>query len=127
MAINLDWEKLRGVQKYLLENSNLTPDTEITFIMILKSGSAKKSQIKFKDFLSLFWAISDNDDYVIANVVVQDQEGRILYRHRETTSGNEEIPDGGNAGVVTHWSTLTDAEKETHLNILIAQINGYER
>lgn len=127
MAINVDWEKLRGVQKYLSENNDLTPETEITFIMILKGGSAKKSQIKFKDFLSLFWAISDNNDYVVANVVVQDKEGRILYRHREITNGNEEVPDGGNASVVTLWNTLTDDEKDTYLQILIAQINGYER
>jgi hypothetical protein len=127
MAINVDWEKLRGVQKYLSENSDLTPETEITFIMILRGCSAKKSQIKFKDFLSLFWAISDNNDYVVANVVVQDKEGRILYRHREITNGNEEVPDGGNASVVTLWNTLTDDEKDTYLQILIAQINGYER
>ena len=127
MAINVDWEKLRNVQKYLSENSGLTPETEITFIMILKSGSAKKSQIKFKDFLSLFWAISDNNDYVVANIVVQDIEGRILYRHREITNGNEEVPDGGNTNVVTLWNTLTDDEKDTYLQILIAQINGYER
>jgi hypothetical protein len=126
MAINVDWEKLRNVQKYLSENSDLTPETEITFIMILKSGSAKKSQIKFKDFLSLFWAISDNNDYVVANIVVQDKEGRILYRHREITKCNEEVPDGGNASIVTHWNTLTDDEKDTYLQILIAQINGYE-
>lgn len=127
MSINIDWEKLRGVQKYLAENNGLAPDEEITFIMILKSGSAKKSQIKFKDFLTLFWAISDNKDYVVSNVVVQDKEGRILYRHRELTKGDEELPDGGNAHVITHWNTLTNDEKETYLLILISQINGHER
>lgn len=126
MAINIDWDKLRGVQKYLTEHNGLRPETEVTFIIIFKSGHARKSQIKFKDFLSIFWAISDNNDYHVVTLVVQDKEGRILYRYRELTKGNEELPDGGNSGVILHWNTLTNNEKDTYLQMLIAQINAYE-
>lgn len=127
MAINVNWQKLRGVQKYLAENHNLAPETEIVCIMILKNGSAKKSIIKFKEFFAVFWAISENKEYQVSTLVIQDDDGRILYRHRELTKGDEEIPDGGHSGVILYWNTLTQEEKDTYLQILVAQINAQER
>lgn len=127
MSINVDWEKLRRVEQHLHEVTPLTPESEITFVMIMSDGSPKKSIIKFKDFLNFFWALSENTQYQIVTLIVQDKEGRVLYRHKQLTAGNEEVPIGGNAGVFAQWATLTPAEKETYVRLLIAQFNGYDR
>jgi len=127
MNINVDWDKLKAIEKHLSENATLTPETEIIFVMIMNDGSPKKSIVKFKDFLNFFWALSENSQYSIVTLVVQDKEGRILYRHKQVTPGNEEIPVGGNAGVFRQWATLTPEEKDTYIRLLIAQFDGYER
>ena len=127
MSINVDWDKLKAVEKHLSEVATLRPETEIIFVMIMNDGSPKKSVVKFKDFLNFFWALSENSRYCIVTLVVQDKEGRILYRHKQVTAGNEEIPVGGNAGVFSQWTTLPPEEKETYIRLMIAQINGYEK
>ena len=127
MNINVDWDKLRKVERHLNETATLTEETEIVFVMIMSDGSPKKSVVKFKDFLNFFWALSDNANYNVITLVVQDKEGRILYRHKQLTTGNEEIPVGGNAGLFAQWATLTPQEKETYTRLCIAQIDGYER
>ena len=127
MSINVDWDKLRAIEKHLSEATPLMPETEIIFVMIMGDGTPKKSIIKFKDFLNFFWSISENTNYNVITLVVQDKEGRILYRHKQMTAGNEEIPAGGNAGVFYQWATLTPEEKTTYVRLMVAQINGYER
>lgn len=125
--INIDWEELRSVYQDLVDKGNMTDDTEIVFVMVNDDGKAKKNIVKFKNFMSVFWSLSENKDYYVLTLVVQDKDGRILYRHKQRTSGNEEIPDGGNANVIQHWSALTPEEKETYMRLLIAQIEGYEK
>ncbi len=127
MSLKLDWDKLRAVHEQLTQHPGLTEETEIVFVMIVSDGTAKKSVIKFKDFLNFFWVISENPNYSILTVVVQDKEGRILYRHKRVTVGNEEIPVGGHSNVILQWGTLTPEEKDMYLTILVAQIQGYER
>lgn len=127
MSINVDWEKLRATYQDMVDHSGLTLEQEIIVLMILTDGKAKKSTIKLKDFMSFFWALSESQDLRIMTLVVQDKEGRILYRHKQRTSGDEEIPDGGHAGIIQNWGALTQQEKDTYLSILIAQIQGYER
>lgn len=126
MTINIDWHKLIEVQKHLSENNGLTPNTDIVFILILQNGKAQKSQIKFKDFLRIFWAISENTSYKINTLVVQDQEGRILYRHKDITTGKEELPTSSNSTVITNWNTLSRDIKDSYLEILISQIYVHE-
>jgi hypothetical protein len=127
MSIKLDWDKLRAIHKNLSELPTLHDETEIIFVMIMADKSAKKSIVKFKDFLSFLWSLSENPDYQILTLVVQDKEGRILYRHKTLTAGNEEIPVGGSGSVITHWGSLTQTEKDTYVRLLIAQIEGYEK
>lgn len=127
MSINVDWEKLRATYQDLVDSSGLTPEQEIVILMVLTDGKSKKSTIKFKDFMNFFWAISESQDLRILTLVVQDKEGRIIYRHKQRTSGDEEVPDGGHAGVILNWGALTPQEKDTYLSILVAQIQGYER
>lgn len=127
MSLKVNWEKLRWVQRELAEYGGLQEDTDITFLMLLADGKSKKNIVKFGDFLNFFWAISENTNLKILTLVVQDSDGRVLYRHKQYNKGNEEIPVGGNSNVVQHWAALTPKEKETYLNMLIAQIQGYER
>jgi len=127
MSINVDWEKLRAVHQDLVDNSGLTDETDIIFLVVLNDGKAKKSIVKFRDFMHFFWAISENKDITVITLVAQDKEGRILYRHKQRTVGDEEIPDGGHASVVQSWCALTEQEKNMYLEMLMAQINGYER
>jgi hypothetical protein len=127
MSMNVDWEQLKAIHKHLATNTHLTDDTDIIFIMILHDGSIKRSVVKFKDFLKCFWTIADNKDYFVTTLVVQDNQGRVIYRHKQVTNGNEKIPIGGNSHIISRWSKLTPKEKETFLRLTIAQINGYEK
>jgi hypothetical protein len=127
MNIRLDWAKLRETYEKLSERPTLTDDSNIVFIMIMSDKKAKKSIIKFKDFMKFLWALSENTEFNVLNLVVQDEEGRILYRHKTLTAGNESIPIGGNSNVITHWNTLTQDEKDTYITLIEAQIQGYDR
>lgn len=127
MSIHLDWEKLRTVYQELIDHSGLAAENDIIIIMVLSDGKPKKAVIKFKEFLNFFWTISENKDLHVSTLIVQDKESRILYRHKQRTSGAEEIPDGGHAGIIQSWCALTEEEKDSYLRILIAQIQGYEQ
>jgi hypothetical protein len=125
MSMKVDWDKLRKVQEELSRLPSITDETEIVFVMIMADQSAKKAVVKFKDFLGFFWTISENAAYRVVTLVVQDKEGRILYRHRSLNAAGEEIPVGGNSQVLLQWNTLSREEKDTYLRLLEAQINGY--
>lgn len=127
MSLNLDWNRLRRVHKDLEEHGDLSAETDITFLFVLTNGQGKKSVVKFKDFMKFLWSVEENANFTVSTLVVQDKEGRVLYRHKQRTNGDEEIPDGGHTGVITHWSAYTPHEKDIYLRILIAQIQGYER
>ena len=125
MSIKVDWEKLRMVQYHLTEN--VSDEDEILFTLLIRDGSTKRHVVKFKDFLNFFWSISENTNYNVYTVLVQDTEGRVLYRHKQLTNGNEEIPIGGNESVILHWGALTSKEKDMFVRLTVAQINGYEK
>jgi len=125
-VIKIDWEKLKSIHQHLVDSQIIEPDMDVIFAMVLSDGTVKRSAIKFKDFLSFFWSISEKPQFDIVALVAQDKEGRILYRHRQLR-GNEEIPTGGNANVIIHWDALTPEEKETYIRLMVSQINAYER
>ena len=127
MSLNLDWDKLRIVHKDLEQRDGLSGETDIIFLLVLANGQGKKSVIKFKDFMKFLWSVEENKKLLVRTLVVQDKEGRVLYRHKQRTNGNEEIPDGGHASVIQHWGAYTDNEKDIYLRILMAQIQGYEQ
>lgn len=127
MSMKVNWKKLREAQKELAAIPTLADESEIIFVMILSNGAVKKHVVKFKDFLNFFWVLVDNPNYTVVTLVVQDKEGRILYRHRMLNNGGEEIPIGGNGDVVLNWNTLSENEKNTYIKLTEAQINGYER
>ena len=127
MNIRLDWDKLRQIQKDLSELPTLTDETEIIFVMVMSDHKAQKSIVKFKDFMNFLWALSENTSYTVLTLIVQDKEGRVLYRHKTLTAGNEEIPVGGNVHVLTHWGALTQSEKDTYIRLIEAQIQAYEQ
>jgi hypothetical protein len=126
MSIKLDWDTLRKKEKELSESANLLADSDIVFIIILSNRTARKSVVKFKDFLNFFWTLSENDELDIATLVVQDTEGRVLYRHKTITAGEEEIPIGG-TNIIAQWSALTQNEKDIYMRLLESQIQGYEK
>lgn len=125
MSIRIDWEKLRNIHNDLSESMNA--EEEILFTLLMDDGSAKRASVKFKDFMNFFWSLSENSKFSICAIVVQDIDGRILYRHKQVTRGNEEVPIGGNENIILRWPTFTQEEKELLVRITIAQINGYER
>lgn len=127
MMIKVDWEKLKQVHQNLIKQEELNDNTDIIFIMITKDGKAKKSIIKFKDFMSFFWLLSENKEFSILTLVIQDKTGRILYRHKQYNTSNEEIPDGGNGVIVQNWNNLTEQNKELFMRLMISQIEGYEK
>lgn len=127
MSIRLNWKKLCAIHKDLSESSVLTDETKVIFIMVMSNKKSQKSVIKFKDFMNFMWALSENQNGQVINLVAKDEEGRILYRYKTLTAGNEEIPIGGNDNVVVHWSALNQHEKDTYIKLLEAQINGHER
>ena len=125
MSIKLNWEKLCAVHKTLIELPTITDETKIIIIMMLSDHSPRKSVIKFKEFLSFLWHLSENPKHKVIALVAQDEEGRVLYRHKNVTAGNEEVPIGGNEDVVTHWNAFTQLEKDTYIRLLVSQIQVY--
>ena len=126
MAIKINWQKLKEAHKYILERGDITDQTDLSFILIFHNGTAHKTIIKFNEFMNFFWKVSDNDHPRILALIVQDKEGRILYRHREFTNGNEEIPIGGHPDIILCWKNLSKQERESYLRLLISQIQAYE-
>ena len=127
MSMKLNWDKLCKVHKSLQERQTLNDETTIIFVMITADQRARKAVVKFKEFLNFIWGLSENIEYNVIALVVQDEEGRVLYHHKSLTAGNEEIPTGGNSNVISHWGALTPEEKETYIRLLESQFQAYER
>lgn len=127
MSMKVDWVKLRQVHENLAGWPTITEETEILFVMVMADRSAKKAVVKFKDFMNFMWSMSESQDFEVINLVVQDREGRILYRHKTINNGGEEIPVGGNSNVIAHWGALTQDEKDMYIKLLVAQIQGHEQ
>ena len=125
MAIKINWKSLSEVKEGLIKTKSLTNDTPVVFVLLLKDGTHQKKTIKFQDFFKFFWFMYDSTKISIKGLVVTDTSGNILYRHPQVNSHGEIIPDGGNTYVFERWSTLSELQKDTHLNILLAQINDY--
>lgn len=124
MIMHINWQKIKKLHADLIKDGWKDEDP-LLFIMILKNGSPRKSVILFKDLLNFFWQLTELNKIEIAAMVIQDKEGKILYRHKQI-DGNEEIPIGGNINIVKNWKTFSDEQKETYLRILISQINSYD-
>jgi len=125
MAIKLNWNTLTAVRSDLEETWNLKPDSKITFVLLLKDGSQHKKTIPFQQFLKFFWFIYDEPKFYVKGLVITDNTGKILYRHRQKTGDREEIPHGGNSHIFERWADMSDSERDVHLNILLSQINDY--
>lgn len=125
MAIKLNWDRVKQLHAELSSDGWKDKD-KLLFILIEKGGKPKKATVQFKDMYNFFWYLSDSQDARVLTFVVQDAEGKVLYRHRQIV-GNEEIPNGGNTDIISHWAALTEDEKSTYLTMLVAQINAYER
>lgn len=127
MAIKLNWQKIYEVQSSLRDERSFNDDTPLVFVLVMKDDTQQKRTVKFKDFLKFFWFIYDSNRITVKSLVVQDKAGNVLYKHKHTSGGGEEIPQGGKPHLIENWSDLTDLQKETHLKILIAQIQNYEQ
>lgn len=125
MAIKLNWERVKQLHDELQSDGWKEQDS-ILFILIDKSGKPKKATIQFKELYKFLWHISDNNSLQVLTFIMQDVEGKVLYRHRRIVC-NEEVPNGGNVDVISHWTALTDDEKNTYITMLAAQIEAYER
>lgn len=124
MIMHINWQKIKKLHADLIKDGWKDEDP-LLFIMILKNGQPRKSVILFKDLLNFFWSLTESNKIEIAAMVIQDKEGKILYRHKQV-DGNEEIPIGGNVNIVKNWTAFSDEQKETYLRILISQINSYD-
>jgi len=127
MSLNVDWEKLRVAYQDLVQHSGISEQTDIIFVLILTSGKAKKAVVKFKDFMTFFWSLAEDKKLHVTTLIVQDKEGRVLYRHKQRTSGGDEIPDGGHSSIVLNWGALNADEKNLYIEMLIAQIKAHEQ
>jgi hypothetical protein len=125
MAIKLNWDRVKQLNAEL-EADGWKKNDKLLFILIEKGGKPKKAVVQFKELYKFCWHLMDDESLKVLTFIVQDVEGRVLYRHRQVV-GNEEVPNGGNVDIISHWSALTDDEKQTYITLLVAQINAYER
>lgn len=125
MAIKLNWDRVKQLHADL-ESDGWNAGDKLLFILMEKGGKAVKSVVCFKDLMRFCWDMSDNEDWHVLSFLIQDTDGKVLYRHRKIV-GNEEVPIGGNMDLIAHWSALTDDEKQTFITMLAAQIDAYER
>ena len=125
MAIKLNWERVKTLRAEL-ESDGWKNNDKMIFVIIEQGGKPKKAIVNFSEFYKFLWHLIDNDKLQILTFVIQNVEGKVLYRHRQVV-GNEEVPNGGNIDVIAHWAALTDDEKNTYITILVSQIDAYER
>lgn len=126
MAIKLNWDRIKQFHADLLSDGWKDTDKLLFVLFVEKNGKPVKGTIIFKELQRFCWNMIDDDKINIITFIIQDVEGRILYRHRQVV-GNEEVPNGGNTDVVTHWAALSQDEKDTYITMLVAQIDAYER
>lgn len=125
MAININWDRVKQLHAEL-ESDGWKEHDKLIFIVIEKGGKPKKAIIEFKDLYKFFWHLLDDENIAILTFIAQDVDGKVLYRHRQMV-GNEEVPCGGSADVISHWAALTNEEKDTYITMLVAQIDAYGR
>lgn len=125
MAIKINWDRVRQLRDELIADGWKDSD-KLLFMIVNKSGQPRKATVQFKELSRFCWDMSDDDSIQILTFIIQDVEGKVLYRHRQIV-GNEEVPNGGNTDIVAHWAALTDDEKATYIAMLVAQIDAYER
>lgn len=124
MIMKINWKRLYEVKTHLSDNFN--DEDPLTLIMILRNGTARKKVIKIKDLLPFFWKAYDSPKVSIVNLIIKDKLGQIAYRHKYITTGDEEIPVGGNPSLVANWNSFTKKKKDTLIKLLVAQITSYE-
>lgn len=124
MAIKINWKTLLEVKESLASTKNLTADTSVIFVLLLKDGTHQKKTVKFKDFLKFFWFMYDSTKFHVKGLVVTDLSGNILYRQQQAHVQNT-TPSGGSVHIFTRWKSLTEEQKDAFLNILLAQIYDY--
>jgi len=125
MTIKINWDRVKQLHAEL-ESDGWKNQDKVIFVLIEKGGKPKKAVVQYNELLKYFWNLTDSEDFHVVTFVVQDIEGRVLYRHRQIV-GNEEVPNGGNLDVISHWAALTNDEKSTYITMLVAQIDSYER
>lgn len=125
MAIKLNWDRVKQLHAEL-ESDGCKEHDKLIFVLIENGGKTKKAVVQFGDMYKFFWYLMDDESCNVKTFVVHDGEGKTLYRHRQI-AGNEEVPNGGNADVISHWAALTEDEKQTYITLLAAQIDAYER
>jgi hypothetical protein len=125
MAIRLNWDRVKQLHAELTTDGFKNED-KLTATIIEKGGKPRKVAFQFKDMLAFFWSLIDNETFQVITFIVQDVDGKIIYRHKQMV-GNEEVPNGGNSNVISHWPALTEDERQMYMNILISQIASYER
>lgn len=123
MSIRLNWERVRSVHSQLASNG-FQENTPVTFLLRMRNGQTSKADVMFKNFLRFFWALSENTDSIVENLIVQDKGGHTLYRYTLGNSFERKLPQGGSPEVIANWHALTQHEKDTYLRLIIAQINA---
>lgn len=124
MAIKVNWKTLLEVKESLATTKNLTADTSVIFVLLLKDGTHQKKTIKFKDFLKFFWFMYDSTKFYVKGLVVTDLSGNILYRQQQAQAQTN-TPSGGSVHIFTRWKSLNEEQKDAYLDILLAQIYDY--
>jgi hypothetical protein len=124
MSLRLNWVQIKEIYNKLIAEGADGND-ELVCVVVGQNAGIKEVTIKVSDFLRFMWKISDMIHRKINSLIIKDSHGRIIYTHKNINKGNEEIPRGGNANVVSNWNALNPDEREVYLTLMIAQINGY--
>jgi len=125
MAIKLNWDRVKQLRTDL-ESEGWKDQDKLFFILIVKNSKPKKATITFSQLYQFCWDMMEDESIQIVTFIIQDLDGKVLYRHRQV-NGNEEIPNGGNIDVILCWASLTQNEKNMYVAMLVAQINAYEK
>lgn len=126
MPIKFNWKRLKYIYAELEQSEAFKKDSKLVFVIIFNDETAKKTVIAFSDFLHLFWQLSEIKNKKILSVIVQDEEGKIIYKHKKLNAAKEEIPLGGNSGIISSWNSLTEKQKEVYIRLLESQIGSNE-
>lgn len=123
--MRIDWTSLKKVRDDLEKNANLNDDTSLLFIIKPHKNESVKANVKFKDFLKMFFTLSE-ERFKIIQIMVFNTEHELLYKLGKDLeySENKPLTTPETPNTIAEWNTFNSFKKSALMKILLSQIGG---
>lgn len=123
--MRIDWTNLKTVRDDLEKSAKLTADTNLIFIIRPQKNESVRATVKFKDFLKMFFTLSE-ERFKIIQVMVFDINNTLLYKLGKNLeySENKPLTTEATPNTIAEWNTFNSFKKSALMKILLTQIGG---